>query len=173
MKENEFKTLDPVADQVNEEVGKWIESDALSELKEALRRVSASLPETYAIELAVQLRIFDSERERSLTLLNSGLCTIGGQEPFSGDGDSTFQRYVVDGVICQVPHDYCPHCWGPWDFKLNHRECRHCGYSLGKEVKLLLDTDVCPNCEQGTVTVTTPTCNNCEFTVDPEFVTWG
>lgn len=65
-------------------MGNWVESDAFSDLKEALRRISASLPETYAIELAVELHIVDTKHERSLTLLNTGLCTIGGREPFLG-----------------------------------------------------------------------------------------
>ncbi len=173
MKENEFKCLDPLADQLDEEFDKWIASEALSDLKEALQQVSASLPATYSVELGLELRIFDSVRDRSLNLLNAGLSTSGGQEPYRTAGDSTIQRYVVDGEICQVPHDYCPHCWSVWDFKLKHSTCAHCGYSLGNEVKLFLDTDVCPHCEQGTVSISNLTCDKCAITIDATFVTWG
>ena len=27
-------------------------------------------------------------------------------------GDSTPQRYIVEGEMAIVPHDYCPTCWG-------------------------------------------------------------
>ena len=75
--------------------------------------------------------------------------------------------------MCQIPHDYCPHCWGIWDFKLIHPVCRHCGYTLGREVKLLLDSDVCPNCEEGKVSVNDPNCEQCGQWIDPTLVIWG
>jgi len=72
-----------------------------------------------------------------------------------------------------VPHDRCPRCWEIWDFKFKHESCTHCGATLGEEVKLLLDTDVCPNCEEGTVSITNPECGKCGCRVDPSKVTWG
>ena len=44
---------------------------------------------------------------------------------------------------------------------------------MGPEVKLLLDTDVCPFCEEGKVSLTTPLCDKCGQGIDPNVVVWG
>ena len=75
--------------------------------------------------------------------------------------------------MCEVPHDYCPSCWGPWDFKLVHRTCPDCGAKLGRDVKLLVDSDVCPHCEEGKVTSVAPKCTRCAFEATPDIVWWG
>ena len=72
-----------------------------------------------------------------------------------------------------VPHDYCPKCWDRWDFKWKNPSCGHCGATLGKEVKILLDTDICPYCELGNVTAAKPTCDRCGYQVDSSAVVWG
>ncbi len=41
------------------------------------------------------------------------------------------------------------------------------------KVKLLLDSDVCPHCERGTVCRENPSCDDCGFTIDPDVVVWG
>ena len=60
-----------------------------------------------------------------------------------------------------------------WDFKLNHPSCSECGATMGREVKLLLDTDVCPFCEEGKVSLTVPVCAKCGQRIDPGIVVWG
>ena len=174
MKENEFKTLDEVADVTADAAETWLTSTQLAELKQAMQQALAKLPKQYSIELGVELRVFDEQREKCVRLLTTGLnANNASEEPYVATGDSTVQRYITDGEICQLPHDYCPHCWGSWDFKLLHRQCPECGYALGKDVRLLLDTDVCPNCESGTVTSTNPNCDQCGLQLDPSWVTWG
>lgn len=173
MKDSEFKSLDPLADALSEQCERWFASDDLAAVREALCKLSALLPPTYSLSVDVELRVFDPERKQSLSLLTMGLCTSGGKEPYCTTGDSTIHRYIVGGEICELPHDRCPHCWGNWDFKLQHPACPQCGYSLGKEVRLLLDSDVCPHCEEGKISMSQPTCRKCGFRVDPAFVTWG
>jgi predicted RNA-binding Zn-ribbon protein involved in translation (DUF1610 family) len=51
--------------------------------------------------------------------------------------------------------------------------CTHCGAQLGMNVKVLLDTDLCPSCEDGEVSMSQLTCPKCGYEVDPSFVTWG
>jgi predicted amidophosphoribosyltransferase len=117
--------------------------------------------------------VFDTEREKEITLLSTGYACFPGEPPFEMSGDSTAQRYVVDGEMCQCPHDYCPKCWGDWDFKFKFPECPECGAKLGEDVKLLLDTDVCPYCEEGKVTMNQPVCSECGYELDPTKVVWG
>jgi hypothetical protein len=116
---------------------------------------------------------FDQEKERSLPLLQTGLSGFGDEEPHIATGDSSPQKYVADGEIQVVPHDRCPRCWEIWDFKFDNRSCRECGATLGENVKVLLDTDVCPNCEEGKVSMATPVCHQCGHEVDLNLVVWG
>jgi Zn-finger nucleic acid-binding protein len=101
------------------------------------------------------------------------LAAVGGEAPYQVWVDSSPHRYVVRGDVVVVPHDHCPQCWGLWDFKELHPECPACGARMGEEVKLLLDTDCCPNCEEGKVTAGEPRCSECGFAVIPGHVVWG
>ncbi|MFT5324513.1 MAG: hypothetical protein ACI8P0_002375, partial [Planctomycetaceae bacterium] len=62
---------------------------------------------------------------------------------------------------------------GRWDFKSKFPTCESCGSEMGKDVRLLLDTDCCPNCEKGTLTASQPQCTECGFSVNPDHVVWG
>ena len=173
MTESEFRTLDPLAEALDEACDHWFASPELTALKDALRKAMASLPPTYSVSVDVELRVFDSERERSLNLLTTGLSAARGAEPYRTYGDSSVHRYVAGGEICEAPHDRCPQCWGDWDNKLEHPGCSHCGVQMGRDVRLLLDGDVCPHCERGRITSNNLTCGECAFTIDPRYVTWG
>jgi uncharacterized protein (UPF0212 family) len=58
-------------------------------------------------------------------------------------------------------------------FNLNHPSRSGCGVTLGREVKRLLDTDVCPFCAEGKVSMTVPVCPKCGQRIDPAVVVWG
>ena len=60
-----------------------------------------------------------------------------------------------------------------WDFKLQNSTCPHCGITMGDKCKLLLDTDECPWCNEGKVTVAKPRCDKCGHEVDRQKVVWG
>ncbi|MCA9138082.1 MAG: hypothetical protein KDB00_15020, partial [Planctomycetales bacterium] len=114
-----------------------------------------------------------SEREHSLPLLQTGLSSSDGATPYQVWGDSSPQRYIVKGEMVIAPHDRCPECWGPWDFKESNPSCPECGIEMGPHVKLLLDSDCCPNCEKGRVSASNPQCSECGYAVDPNHVAWG
>jgi hypothetical protein len=138
-----------------------------------LARLSEKVGPRYSANLTVCVDVFDADRSHALPLLTTGLSTSQGEPPHKTYGDSTPQKYVVDGEIQVVPHDRCPKCYGLWDFKLNHPSCSECGATLGREVKLLLDTDVCPFCEEGKVSMTVPVCAKCDQRIDTGVVVWG
>jgi hypothetical protein len=166
----DFKAVDPFLDKLAEIVDQQL---GLAELQRVLAELSTVMGKRYTVSVNMTVDVFDQEHERSLPLLNTGLATSEGQEPYRNWGDSTMQRYVVDAGIQIVPHDRCPTCWKEWDFKFLHPTCSHCGTTLGKNCKVLLDTDECPNCEEGKVTVSKPRCDKCGFVVDPNTVVWG
>ena len=78
MTESEFRTLDPLADALDEACARWFASPELAALKDALRKAVASLPPTYSVSIDVELRVFDNEREQVLNLLTTGLNTDHG-----------------------------------------------------------------------------------------------
>jgi hypothetical protein len=104
---------------------------------------------------------------------NTGLCSTDEGPPFRAWGDSSPQRYLVSGEIQVVPHNHCPKCWEIWDFKFENRTCQHCGTTLGQGCKVLLDSDVCPSCEKGSVSMSAPVCDKCGYQVDVSLIAWG
>jgi len=171
MKAEEFKLVEQLSEQAEEVFEALLGSSELAGLREGLQKVSAKIP--FSLSVDFTLTVFDGEREQGIRLVTRSLCASGGDEPYLAPGDSTIHRYIVDGEICQVPHDYCPHCWAEWDFKLKHQTCPGCGYAMGRQVKLLLDSSVCPNCDEGEVSLAKPVCAKCGFVVDPRMIAWG
>jgi hypothetical protein len=168
-----FDAADPLVDAAADLVDSALLSDQLAALRKTLEELSKAVGSRYSVNLSVIVDVFDRTREKALPLLNTGLSVVEGGESFRTYGDSTPQRYIVDGEIQVVPHDYCPKCWGPWDFKFQNRTCLSCGTTLGQNCKVLLDSDVCPYCEQGSVSMAKPTCDKCGHKVDLNLVTWG
>jgi len=162
-----------LVDEISELVDQALISEQLATLRQSLAGLSKAVGGRYSIGLTVSLEVFDHQKERNLPLLNTGLSTTEGGEPFRTWGDSTPQRYIVDGQIQVVPHDRCPKCWDAWDFKINNRHCPHCDATLGDNCKILLDTDICPQCENGKVSLAQPKCDQCGFEINPSLVAWG
>jgi ribosomal protein L37E len=158
--------LDQMAEIANQQLGR-------PEIHRVLAQLTNILGKRYTVSLNLTVDVCDSEHERSLPLLSTGVSATVGKEPYRTWGDSTPQRYVLDEGIQVVPHDRCPKCWEVWDFKLQNPTCSHCGATLGEGCKLLLDTDECPWCQEGQVTVAKPRCDQCGFEVDPRLVVWG
>jgi hypothetical protein len=173
MDRSTFESANPILDEIADKLDGILNCDEFSAVRLALARLSEMVGSRYSVNLNVCVDIFDAERSNALPLLNVGLSTSKGEPPYKTFGDSTAQKYVVDGEIQVVPHDRCPRCYGVWDFKLMHTSCSECGAILGREVKLLLDTDVCPFCEEGAVSMNIPTCAKCGQRIDPGVVVWG
>ena len=168
-----FNTVDPLVGKIAEIVDAALLSDQLANLRQALEEMSKAIGPRYSANLSVIVDVFDREREKPMPLLNTGLSTTDDGPPYRTWGDSTPQRYLVGGEIQVVPHDHCPKCWEIWDFKFEHRTCLHCGTTLGQDCKVLLDSDICPNCEKGNVSMSKPVCDRCGHKVDLDLVTWG
>jgi len=173
MERHEFEQVDPLVDDIAEIVSELIDSDTLADLKNKLSEISRILGEPYSVSLDFNLQVFDSDREKSMPLLQTGLGTSNGAPPYQCWSDSSPHRYVVNGQLSIVPHDHCPACWGHWDFKDRFPTCPECGVRLGDQVKWLLDNDSCPNCDEGTVSPSNPTCTKCGYSVNPAYTVWG
>jgi len=173
MDKSTFEVVDPLMDEIAESTDRVLDSLELAQLKTLLTELKKQLGDRYLVSLGVTVDVFDQEKERCLPLLQTGLSGFGDDGPHHAAGDSSPQKYVADGEIQVVPHDRCPRCWQIWDFKFVHRSCRECGATLGDNVKVLLDTDLCPNCDEGKVSMTSPVCSKCGHEVDLNLVVWG
>jgi Zn-finger nucleic acid-binding protein len=174
MENEKFLKLDKIADDVHDKFKKLNELGEFDEIKEKIQEVLKSIPEKYSIDLGLSLAIHDLERIKTIDIYSIGLTGIG-QEPKMfeyGDGYQ-FNRYLSNGNIVEIPHSYCPNCWGDWDFKSPGDSCPDCNVTFGKEVKLLLDSNECPNCENGKVSQTNPYCDSCDFEASDDIVIWG
>lgn len=173
MDQSAFAKADEQIDALAEIIDESLNSAESQKLKDALIQLSRSLGDRYSIGLDVVIHVFQRDNQRSMPLLTTGLGVSDESETYRTWGDSSPQRYVTDGEIQVVPHDRCPRCWGEWDFKFEHRQCVGCGAVLGTDVKILLDSDVCPHCESGSISASSPKCDKCGYEVDPHLVTWG
>lgn len=165
-----FDALQPLLDKFAELAEKHFGSEEIHDL---LTRFSNILGKGRIASVTMTVEVNEEEGQRSLPLLTTGLSAFVGKPPFRTWGDSTPQRYVIEDGIQVVPHDRCPKCWEVWDFKMHDPSCPHCGITMGDGCKLLLDTDECPWCQEGRVTVTSPRCDKCGYEVDRKTVVWG
>jgi hypothetical protein len=173
MDRSTFESADLIPDEMSTTLDELLDSHQFSALRLFLARLSETVGPRYSVNLTVCVDVFDEQKPHALPLLTTGLSTSKGEPPYKIYGDSTPQKYVIDGDVQVVPHDRCPQCYGLWDFKLIHPSCSGCSATLGREVKLLLDNDVCPFCEEGKVSVTVPVCDKCGQRIDPGIVVWG
>jgi hypothetical protein len=173
MKDSEFKLLEPIADLINDRFDELHKAGAFDEVLLKIKTAIRQLPDTYSVSLDIRMHVFDMARENGINLLNTGINCQKGNEPYRHYADSAPQKYLVDGDICNVLDDYCPHCWGEWGFKFRNPTCPECGYRLGEEVKYVLDDDTCPYCGDGKITMDKPICDKCGFEVDGKKVVWG
>jgi hypothetical protein len=173
MDRSTFDAADLIVDEIADKLDELLDSDHFAAIRLLLARLSEKVGPRYSANLHVSIDVFEAERSNVLPLLNVGLSASDGGTPYNTYGDSTPQKYVVDGEIQVVPHDRCPKCYGLWDFKLKHPCCPECGATMGREVKLLLDTDICPFCEEGKVSLARPVCDKCGQQIDPGCVVWG
>jgi hypothetical protein len=165
-----FDSVQPLLDQIAEFAEQQL---GANELRQLIADLGNLVGNRRIASLTIVVEVFDENRGCCLPLLTTGLSAFHGKEPFRTWGDSTPQRYVVDDGIKVVPHDRCPHCWQTWDFKLQNSSCSHCGTTMGKNCKLLLDSDACPWCHEGKVTVAMPRCDKCGYEVDCQKVVCG
>lgn len=173
MKEKDFDELELVTDSISELLKRKFEQGEFKEITTQLETLSRKLGEDRYLSFDFQIHLLDPNKENPLRVMSLAIGTSPDKEAFWGWGDSTPCRYVLEGKILKVPHDLCPGCWGEWGFKFQNHQCGSCGIELGKDVKVLLDTEVCPSCEKGKVTPQERTCDLCGFEVKPEFAYWG
>ena len=123
MDRSTFESADPIVDEIAVTLDELLDSGASSAVRLALARLSEVVGSRYSVNLNVSVDVFDAERPTHFLCL-PGLSTSQGKSPYKTYGDSTPQKYVVDGEIQVVPHDRCPQLLWVWDFKFKIRLAR-------------------------------------------------
>lgn len=162
-----------LADLLFTELQRLYGEQRLTKVEDKLKEISANLPKGYSLTVNFSVEVFDENRDKSLKTTDGGITCMDGDRPYLSTSESSAAKYIVDGELMKVPHDHCPNCWSRWSFKSRIRECRECGYRMGKEIKLLLDTNVCPHCENSPISVHNPQCEKCGYVADQNIVSWG
>jgi hypothetical protein len=173
MDKNTFEIANPILEEIDDAITELLASTETQKLRGLLSRLNTAIGSRYLVNLVMDVDIFDQDKDRCLPVLQTGMSGFDTDEPYQVSGDSTPQSYVVGGEMLTVPHDRCPKCWNVWDLKFQQQVCEHCGAAMGADVKLLLDTDECPLCGEGKVTMTDPICDKCDYEVDLDQVVWG
>ncbi|PJD98628.1 MAG: hypothetical protein CK427_16915 [Leptospira sp.] len=174
MNDEKFHELDAIGDKLHNKFEELKEKNEFKEIEKEIIKLLKSLPEKYSIEFGFNLGIFDSEREKSIEMYRVGINGFGKDgKTYQFSEGYKFNRYLVQGHIVEIPHNYCPQCWDEWDFKRKGSSCSNCGVMFGKEVKLLIDYNECPNCDGGIVSQKNPNCNKCDFIAEEDLVIWG
>ena len=149
------------------------DTDNAKRLRYSLTEISKALGTDFSVDLNVIVQAFSSPELRALPLVQIGLSSNNGDTPYGHSADCTPQRYIVDGEIQVVPRDRCPKCWEDWMNKFEYPICEHCETRLGKDCKVLLDSDLCPFCEAGHVSMQNHVCDDCGSEINLTMVTWG
>ena len=102
-----FNAIDPVLDKIAELAEKQLDSEPFRRLIAELGKL-VGRGQVASVNIVVD--VSDEDKECSLPLLTTGLSASPGHEPSRTWGDSSPQRYVVEGGIKVVPHDRCPQC---------------------------------------------------------------
>ncbi|MBN73842.1 MAG: hypothetical protein CME32_31685 [Gimesia sp.] len=160
-------------DEIEVSVDELLDSPELEGLRSKLAELGKRIGKKYSIDLNCTLEVGEWENDRFLQLIDTGHSVGQNGELYRTWNVASFQRYIVNGEILIVPHDHCPSCWGEWAFEFENHSCPECGIEMGKDCKILLDSDICPHCEKGKISMTDTKCDQCGFSIDPRFVVWG
>ena len=164
-------SIDPFKRRLAGAIDTVLEGPAIAEARRLIEELSETLGSPYSISLNVTVDVFDGAK--TLPILQTGLTSSHGRSAFRTRNDFSLERYLVNGEIRVVPQDRCPGCWAIWDLKTESRRCECCGLEMGVDCKILIDSDICPSCEEGRVTVASPVCDRCGYRVDLSLVSWG
>jgi hypothetical protein len=148
-----------------------IEGPAIKKSCQLIEELSETLGCPYSISLNVTVEICDGDK--SLPILQTGLTSSHGRTAFRTRNDFSLRRYLVNGEIRVVPTGRCPGCWAIWDPKTKSHCCEGCDLCMGGNCRILLDSGICPSCEQGCVAIAKPVCDRCGYRVDLSLAAWG
>ena len=164
-----FEAADPITDEIAEATTELLESEATQKLRGLLAKLNKVIGTQYAVSLVLNVEVFDDEKKRNLPLLQTGMSgfdaspTRPGLTPRRNATSSVGKCWWLPMTVARSAgkSGISSSCINLATIAMRHWE---------RDVKLLLDTDVCPWCEEGKVSMSQPTCSKCGHTVDPE--TW-
>lgn len=149
------------------------DTDEAKQIRYSLQEISSAFGKGVPVTLSITVCADSHAERRMLPLVQLALLCEDGSSPRLLVEDGSPQRFLLAGAIQVVPRSQCPSCWGRWTEKFENPSCPHCATKLGKGCKVLLDSDQCPRCGFGNVTMEEPVCDDCGYEVDVSKVSWG
>ena len=142
-------------------------------IQSLIEKACKNIPDSTGITLSFQLTLDKPEEDKHIPYYEMGITCVKNETPHFFEGTSSLATYVIENDVLRIPHDRCPKCWGIWDFKTLHPDCPCCGAKLGTDVRIMLDSNTCPKCEKGTVSIKKPLCTQCGYEIDPQYFSLG
>lgn len=173
MNSKDYADCEKLADKMLDLFEAQYEQGDFDAIEQELAKISARLEERYQVSARITFEIFDKTKEKTILLADTGITAVGGEEPEVFSEADSADSYIVDGEVVRIPHSYCPVCWGDWETKKDNKACPSCGAAMGRKVKLLLDTGMCPHCGEGKVSRANPTCPRCFTQIGESEIHWG
>ena len=168
----DFEKADEIAEKIHERFFQLITDGHFDDIIGDLDSIMKKASENESLDLSIDFRIYDENRDRDISIYRGGLA-FNNESHYEVAGGDALARYISDGNIVTIPNGHCPNCWGDWNFVPSNEGCDDCGFTLGNEVKYLIDDNICPNCLEGKVSIDNPTCDKCGYKVDENIVYWG
>lgn len=171
---NGFESVQQAIDKIDAIVHQMIDRDTeeMRMIQASIRELGQKLGGDYSASISLCLTVKDQFRTRELPFDILTFTSDRGEEPYDSTEESSPQRYVIGDAECVVPRDRCPRCWQSWPHKFQHPYCPHCDLKLGNECTVIVESEECPQCEDGTVSVERPVCDECGHEVDLRSIVW-
>jgi hypothetical protein len=112
MDRSPFDAADLIVDRLADMITQALESAQFEGMRQALSELSEAVGQRYSVDLNVTIEVFDPSRSHPLPLVMTGLSTVEGKPPYQTWGDSTPQKYEVDGRCRSSPMTVVPGATG-------------------------------------------------------------
>ena len=106
MDKNLFETIDPIVNEIADQLTTLIEGDTLSELKQKLADLSRELG-VYSVTLEMNLQLCNPDDGQTLPLVQTGLASSDGAMPYQMWLDITGVEVSedIDGKLAEMENE--------------------------------------------------------------------
>ena len=166
-----FKKISNISDDLLEQFNERYQDEEYKATIDSLQKLLKQ-NQNLGFQINLSLSIIDEKKEWFMELDQNAIC-INDDNQYMASGVESPHTYLCQGKIEKIRHNLCPSCWHDWDFKIKNPQCPNCDIKLGDDVKILIDSGVCPNCEEGKISFNNRKCDNCGNVIDEKYINWG
>ena len=165
-----FQTALVIAEEIRQEVYRVFRKKRGVKLREALGRLKELGGMEIMPYVQVQVGVLVRKPQKGIVFGGIDVSYCDDHELFIVERDPTPRTFLLGEELVTVPDHQCPKCLGErrLDFR-NMGRCPECGAELGSEMRIVIDNDACPFCEEKRDSGSSDVCN-CGFDWNSEYV---